>query len=300
MAMNEEVPKTRAERKREKLYKQLNERTDRHADSIKKIKEMTLDGKMSPGAARRISSEMEKNLKNPARFSEFHQDGRIDNGMSSLARNQTGVIGYAKRFVDAANPFSSVNRSNLANSMGLVTKDQMLGFKMNPSALGAVGMLAMPALSAYGLYETLSSGGDAMDYVSNYVAPTYLGAYGFRAGKAAGYLGTSLAEGMTGNKLKIPGMAKAGFGGLAGLTLGAAGIYAGLALGGLASAAVSPTSSLRSFVGASLARESTTQSFTSQESMTLRQKTLAKLSKSGLNDRGTILGNEASILRGMI
>ena len=38
----------------------------------------------------------------------------------------------------------------------------------------------------------------------------------------------------------------------------------------------------------------------SRDTLTHRQKMIQKLAKSGLNDRGQLLGNEASIIRGVL
>jgi hypothetical protein len=103
---------------------------------------------------------------------------------------------------------------------------------------------------------------------------------------------------------KTVGLGTKGFGGGLGKVLGrGAGGIAALAAGGTAYA-VSQAFDSNNFLKNAAAKINRggyiSSSGQTDNTMTHRQKMLNKLSKSGLNDRGALLGNEAGILRGIL
>lgn len=264
-------------------------------------------GGISQRRFEQISKEIAKNAKTPHRFSDFHQDGRFDFGMTAGARATTSSLGYASRAVKNLNPFSVQNRQTMMNAMGLVTKNQIDLVKINPTTMNVLGTAMMPVLGAYSLYDTLSEGGSTSDFFNEFVVSAAAMQWGFRQGKAISYTGTKGAFGiagrLTGGKYgagRLAGgiSAISGFG--SGILLGAAAGMVAQKIGDFVATGGDNTNWAKQVAGAMMSREGQTEGYSSGESMTLRQRTLAKLSKSGLNDRGTILGNEASILRGMM
>ena len=82
-------------------------------------------------------------------------------------------------------------------------------------------------------------------------------------------------------------------------------VSAGLAVAGTALVGgvrdiMSNESSIRKFAKNVSTKELTVGQQNTNQSITARQASLQKLAKSGLNDRGLLIGNEASILSGVM
>jgi len=197
----------------------------------------------------------------------------------------------AKRAMTVVNPLSRGNMSLMGEQLGRVSTRDMLAFKANPTIMNRLGITAAPAFAAgfvgYGMYDNQDIG----EIVSNLAIPT-LALPGARAGLAIGSAVTP-AETAFGI-LRGTGMA---VGATVGFVTGAAVALAATA--GI-SDITSNESSIRKFASKMAKTEFLVPEVNSRQSLTARQMALNKLSKSGLNDRALLLGNEAAALGGYL
>jgi len=197
----------------------------------------------------------------------------------------------AKRAMTVVNPLSRGNISLMLEQLGRVSTRDMLAFKANPTIMNRLGITAAPAFAAgfvgYGMYDNQDIG----EIVSNLAVPT-LALPGARAGLAIGSAVTP---------------AETAFGILrgTGVAVGATvGFVTGAAVALAATAGISDItsneSSIRKFASKMAKTEFLVPEVNSRQSLTARQMALNKLSKSGLNDRALLLGNEAAALGGYL
>ena len=109
-------------------------------------------------------------------------------------------------------------------------------------------------------------------------------------------MGTALGGGLT----KAGGLGRflgLGLGGIAGA---ATGYLAGTAIIGGINDITSNDSSIRKFAKKMGTKEMLVNTPDTRQSLTARQASLQKLAKSGLNDRGLLLGNESNVLAGVL
>ncbi|RLA65292.1 MAG: hypothetical protein DRQ78_05375 [Epsilonproteobacteria bacterium] len=185
---------------------------------------------------------------------------------------------------------SGITRETAMNAAGFLTRHQKSAMKMGGMAAAQAWMIPLGA--ATGGAMTMMDGGGLENYVGGYVIP---GA-ALVAGASAGYnLGQGLARlpglgGLLGKGI-VGGFAAAGT-----VALGAAGI----GLGDMFETYADSNNMTNEFAESMKYAKFTNDFDTSQKQLTHRQRTLSKLSKSGLNDRGTLLGNEAQVIAGII
>lgn len=206
---------------------------------------------------------------------------------------------FASGFTDSAR---LVKEGGL-NALGIMTRQQKLQFKQGNILMK--GMAVAPAaFSLYNNVSTLLDGGDIGDALATNLTAVG-GMVGFHAGKSlAGAIGpggaAKVAPGvsgalkMTGGKMRI---ASQFAGGLIGGAVGTAAISA-LTYGAkdLTSSESSIAKAARSY--SKLSELSSVEQ--NRGTLTMRQKALQQLSQSALNDRGSLLGNEASILKNLL
>ena len=191
-------------------------------------------------------------------------------------------------------------REGLANSLGIATAQQRAQYKAS-GLLGKGMALAGPAIGAFSIIDTMLEGGDMYDTLStNLAAASVLP--GFHLGKSiAGsmFKGASKIEkggvaALKGGKLRI-GMQMIG---------GAAGAGLAMAAVGSATFAAKDLTSSESVMAKAAMQYSSLSTTASTEqnkaTTTMRARALQQLSQSSLNDRGSMLGNEASILKNMM
>jgi hypothetical protein len=180
-------------------------------------------------------------------------------------------------------PGSGANRENMLNSVGLLAKHQKrLGgfnsfFTRNMIPLGF-------AAAAIG---TVAAGGSIGDIGTN-IAMEIGFMSAFRPAKEVGHgIGKMLGMGRTGSYAT-------------GLISGTGvGLVAAAAAAGIAGSTSNNNAIQRT--GSRISRASTHGSgITTRDTLTNRQAVLQKLAKSGLNNRGQLLGNEASIIKGVL
>ena len=191
---------------------------------------------------------------------------------------------------------------NSLNSLGIVTNQQRMQFKSS-GMLGKAGALLGPGLGAATIFSTIADGGDMYETMTFNLAAAG-GMAGFTAGSR---LGGSLFQGAqmvknehTGlNQLKGGKMRFAG-----GAVGGAIGFAAGAALVGGGMWAASDLTSNDSVLAkmakgySRLASNAGTEQ--NNRTLTMRQQALQQLSQSAINDRASLLGNEAAVLRGVL
>lgn len=197
----------------------------------------------------------------------------------------------AKRAMTVVNPLSRGNMSLMGEQLGRVSTRDMLAFKANPTIMNRLGITAAPAFATgfvgYGMYDNQDIG----EIVSTLAIPT-LALPGARAGLA---IGSALTPAKT-----AFGILRAG-----GMAVGASvGFVTGASVALAATAGISDItsneSSIRKFASKMAKTEFLVPEVNSRQSLTARQMVLNKLSKSGLNDRALLLGNEAAALGGYL
>ena len=218
-------------------------------------------------------------------------------GLSGHRRaSQSALAGSA--IFDTARSFSE----NSLNSLGIVTNQQRMQFKSS-GMLGKAGALVGPGLGGAMIFSTIAEGGDMYETMTFNLAAAS-GMAGFTAGSR---LGGSLFQGAqmvknehTGlNQLKGGKMRFAG-----GAIGGAVGFAAGAALVGgsmwAASDLISNDSVLAKMARGYSKLASNAGIEQNNRTLTMRQQALQQLSQSAINDRASLLGNEAAVLRGVL
>lgn len=197
------------------------------------------------------------------------------------------------RATAVVNPLSRGNLSTMGEMLGRVSTRDRLNFAANPSLVNRFMNVIQPAavagLLGYGMVQMQDPG----ELLTNFVAPA-AAIYGGRVGLAMGAMVTPAKTAANWGLLRGAGMAL-------GSTLGfTAGLTAASLVGMGLSSATSNDSSIRKFANSLNKTEIYTPQFDNRQTLTARQQALHKLSKSGLNDRALLLGNEAAALRGLI
>lgn len=199
----------------------------------------------------------------------------------------------AKRAMTVVNPLSRGNMSLMLEQLGRVSTRDMLAFKANPTIMNRLGITAAPAFAAgfvgYGMYNNQDIG----EIVSNLAVPA-LALPGARAGLA---VGSFLAPAKTATNFGILRAGSMAVGATVGFVTGAS---VALAATEAISDLTSNESSIRKFASKMSKTEFLVPEVNSRQSLTARQMALNKLSKSGLNDRALLLGNEAAALGGYL
>lgn len=191
---------------------------------------------------------------------------------------------------------------NSLNSLGIVTNQQRMQFKSS-GMLGKAGALLGPGLGAATIFSTIADGGDMYETMTFNLAAAG-GMAGFTAGNR---LGGSFFKGAQTVKNEYTGLnqlkgGKMRFAG--GAVGGAIGFAAGAALVGGGMWAASDLTSNDSVLAKMAKGYSKLASNAGIEqnnrTLTMRQQALQQLSQSAINDRASLLGNEAAVLRGVL
>lgn len=175
---------------------------------------------------------------------------------------------------------AGVAGENVLNSLGFVTKNQK------------ASMLNRALIPLGGAYMAISStlDGHPEDYWAT--------AAGFTAGLGAARPMAEIGHGV-GKLLRMGGLSRIlgyGLGGTAALAIGGAAYFAVSAVGQSMNANNFVQDAALT-IGKGLMN---TRGLQTNNTMTARQRALGKLARSGLNDRGSLLGNEAMVMRGML
>ncbi len=182
---------------------------------------------------------------------------------------------------------SGYKREALANSFGLLSKQQAT----QKGIMAAFQRKLVPGFGLFTAFDMASRNQGISDYTTQALALTGA-SVGFRFSQNIG-----LAQGKI---MRLKGWKLSAFGGLRGII---GGIGGAALLGGAAYVASEFTNS-NNFINqaaGNLRSADFVSKFTETNlTTTNRQRALEKISKSALNNRGQILGNEASVLNGLI
>ena len=233
---------------------------------------------------------------------------RINGGTLSSAGERGGYgFGWTgNRMNSRINQFKSIAdttglvKEGMMNSLGLATAQQRAQYKAS-GLLGKGMALAGPAIGAYAIIDTMLEGGDMYDTMStNLVAASVLP--GFHLGKSVAgsmFKGANVVQkggvaALQGGKLRL-GMQVLG---------GALGAGTAMAAVGATTFAAKDLTSSESVIAKAAMQYSSLSTTASTESnkatLTMRSRALQQLSQSSLNDRGSLLGSEAAILKNMM
>lgn len=204
-------------------------------------------------------------------------------GLSRKAANAATSDQLFKRAGIFATGGSGYKREALANSFGIITKRQAIKGGLQSKLIPGIALLSM-----YGAYK---NGDNVTETIASNAATWFGGSVGFRVGQSFG-MGLARSAGMTGLRLGA-----VGFG--AGLGLAAIGTV-GLAVGVAAAFGSTKSNNMLNRAVDNLRFAAINNDFVQTDlSLTHRQRALEQISKAALNNRGQILGNEASVLAGM-
>ena len=190
---------------------------------------------------------------------------------------------------------------NFLNSLGVATSQQRMQYKSS-GAIGKAGALLGPGLGAATIFSTIVNGDDMYETMTFNLAAG-AGMAGFTAGsRLAGSMvkGSSVVKVVSGNSMLQGGKMRIA----AGAVGGALGFATGAALVGGTMWAASDLTSNNSVL-ANIARgyarlPSNAGTEQNNRTLTMRQQALQQLSQSAMNDRASLLGNEAAVLRGVL
>lgn len=205
---------------------------------------------------------------------------------NSMAASRTEHLARAAHYMNPFGAGASSSFQALTETMGLMNKQQRL-MASQARGLARIPHNIVPIAAAGMLFTSMADNKGPGEIVEDFVSMAG-GLHGWRVGSA---LGGALN---IGNKTKFLGL---GIGGIAGA---ATGYLLGTAVVGGINDITSNDSKIRSFAKKLGTKESTVTMPETRQSLTARQASLQKLSRSGLNDRGLLLGNESSVLAGIM
>lgn len=248
----------------------------------------------------------------------YYEDFKVNSFSSDLAspsntktyRPAYGTTGYG---LGLANSFAASRAEHLARgahfmnlfgvggasamqaiqeSFGIMNKAQRQQVAQ-ARGFAKLGGLMVPGLAAIQLGMGIHNNDDAGQIFEDiFSVGTSLA--GWRAGAAIG-------GGLGGSGKGVGGLIGRGLGlGIGGLTGMVTGFAVGAAVVGGVRDIMKNESEIRKFAKKAYTKEAYVSSFTTNQALTARMSSLQKLAKSGLNDRGLLLGNESSVLAGVM
>lgn len=176
------------------------------------------------------------------------------------------------------------------NSMGFMTQAQRAAAEKG--GIAGIMKYAIPGSSALGLGMVMNEGGNGIDYLADYTMPEIGLIAGWRSGK-------SFASGAA-TGLNFANSSKVASGLAGGIAGAAAGLGIGITIGSIISSVQDSNSGVKNLARDMYNTGINTDFEQNQVTLTHRQKALQQLSKSALNDRGQLFGNEAMVLKGII
>lgn len=200
---------------------------------------------------------------------------------------------HAIRAISVVNPLSRGNISGALETLGRTTTLDRLKFKANPGAANRFAAAAAPAFAtgtlAFGMYDNQDMG----ELATNFLLPA-VAIPSARVGIALGGMITPAKTAKNFGVIRGLGLAGGAVGGFVAGAAAVIGVSAGIR------DVTSNTSSIRSMSKKIATSEVFVQDNNSRQSLTARQMSLNKLSRSGLNDRALLLSNEAAQLKGVL
>ena len=244
---------------------------------------------------------------NLSRGSEYKASVKASTGMNSRHKFFEGSgssYGYAskearvaatagehlKRAGIFASAGSGMKRETALNAVGLLTKHQKAEtLKAGAGFLARSQKWLIPGGALLGLGANAADGGGLADYLGGYVAPEIGARIGINVGKNLGFG----ASKMLGLNLMAGGVIGGTLGVVSGLAIGAA-------VGYLGAESADSNNIINHQAHDMMTADFETPFEQNNNTLTHRQRAINKLSKSSLNDRGTLLGNEAQVLAGIL
>lgn len=200
---------------------------------------------------------------------------------------------HAIRAISVVNPLSYGNMSIVGEALGRTTTLDRLRFKANPSPMNRFSAAASPlftgATLAYGMYDNQDIGELATILLLPAVALPSA-----RVGIALGGMITPAKTAKNFGVIRGLGLAGGAVGGFVAGAAAVIGVSAGIR------DVTSNTSSIRKMSKKIATQQVFVDDNNSRQSLTARQMSLNKLSRSGLNDRALLLSNEAAQLKGLL
>lgn len=194
---------------------------------------------------------------------------------------------HLARFAYFATPFGTGSgRQALMEAAGIMNKAQKFQ-ATQARGFAKLGYAAVP-VSALGMTLMDMHQDKEVSEIAGNIFSMGTALHGWRMGASLG----GAAGSMFGPVGRLIGL---GLGGATGLV---AGLIAGQAIVGGISDAMSNDSQIRSFAKKAGTKEMYANTPETRQTLTARGAALQKLAKSGLNDRGLLLGNEATVLKG--
>lgn len=283
--------------KRMDLYSQIldsgNSSDTRVLDNeIKKVNQEIVNRQGTNKIAASMTGGLSVNMDHPEYLKESHKPvyGTSGYGLGFKNAMAASRTEHLARFGHYMNPVGAGGASGtqaLMESFGIMNKAQKIqasqarGFSKlthNLVPIAATGLLISD------MYHNQDAGQILEDFVS-----MGTGLQGWRIGSALG-----------GGLTKAGGLSRFLGLGIGGLTGAATGYLAGAALIGGINDITSNDSSVRKFAKKLGTKELMVSSQDTRQSLTARQASLQKLARSGLNDRGLLLGNESNVLAGVL
>jgi len=209
---------------------------------------------------------------------KFNKNGKLNKGFMSKEQMQARTRSFAFGG-------TGYKREALANSFGVLTKKQWARAPMFEKLL-------IPGVAALNIYDAMKSDSPISGLIDT-AAMHAIGAPAFRIGQSIGMSWMRGAAGEAGIGFLGRGIAGAMGLGLAGVAVGAA-----MALDEGIKATGDSNNLIRRSAESIKAADFKSHFEVTDEGLTMRQRALQKLSKSGLNHRATTLGNESSVLFG--
>lgn len=306
-----ELPKSVAEtfkeqhERRVQLYNQINSATGNSAekswmqvqragiafpeDTFNKINNNLAEHK---GIYDNFSISRSENLGGPSHLKDYKPVyGTSGYGLGFMNSFKASRTEHLVRGLNFLNPLGVGGASAgqaVMETFGIMNKAQRMQ-AAQARGFGKLGSALVPGLGAAQLFTGIYNKEDAGQIFEDmFSMGTSLA--GWRAGAAVG-------GALGGGSASIGRLLGLGVGGLTGMAVGY-GIGAA-AVGGVRDI-MSNESKIRSFAKKLGTKEMIVSQQTTAQSLTARQASLQKLAKSGLNDRGLLLGNESSILAGVM
>jgi hypothetical protein len=200
---------------------------------------------------------------------------------------------------------SGAKTTDTMNALGFLTKAQKdsvirPGSMVGPNGpqmpkknkMNFVTNAIVPAATLGGIGMTIADGGGLGDFLTDFAAPEIAGQAGWRLGSNLGFAGAAASGASTATKAAV------------GLVTGAVGFaaasVAAIGVGTLLMESADSDNSIKTLAEEKRKTDFRSSVTTSSDQMTHRRRAMEKLSKSNLNDRGQLMGNEAMIMRGMM
>lgn len=220
------------------------------------------------------------------------------------------------RTINYMNPFNDSVKNDVINSFGVLTKNQKIQESINKAYFNRV---LTAGFAGYFAFDAVMNDENPITSIASTAGAFAMVGGAMTIGRGiGGTIGTAvsrlpayknaISSAVTGKSAKAFHVGKWGKAArLTGATTGAVtGLAAGagmIAVSGIMEGVESMTDSNGYYnkLASDLHHAGQYASnFQSQDTLTMRQQALAKMSKSGLNDRAMMLGNEALVLRGVI